>query len=281
MASLKAGLFVITLILTVVLVYFTRDFYAGNGSNIASSREAGEKLDDNIHDGFINVHLENRQNVVRVFYREFNPLDKEIETGGVHGDDGDSEREKPMKMDVLLLHGRKFSSRTWLNLGTIRILGENGHRTVAVDLPGFGLSEGHASLRGETEKDQLSRAKFLKEIIEVLGLIRPAIVAPSFSGSFALPLLATRSRMFGAFIPVAPVHTERFPPEVYMKIKVPTLIVYGSKDKSARVSLHNLRYLPLHEVVELPDASHPAYLDQTAMWHARLKLFLNGQKVLH
>lgn len=37
---------------------------------------------------------------------------------------------------ILLLHGRMFSSKTWLDLGTLHILAAIGFRTVAVDLPG-------------------------------------------------------------------------------------------------------------------------------------------------
>ena len=46
----------------------------------------------------------------------------------------------PPREQVLLLHGMAFSSKTWLELGTLQYLSAMGHRAVAVDLPGIYLS---------------------------------------------------------------------------------------------------------------------------------------------
>lgn len=40
------------------------------------------------------------------------------------------------KLTVLLLHGIRFSSDTWLQLRTLATLAENGYQAVAIDLPG-------------------------------------------------------------------------------------------------------------------------------------------------
>lgn len=40
------------------------------------------------------------------------------------------------RVEVVLLHGKAFTSRTWEQLGTLQLLGHRGYRAVALDLPG-------------------------------------------------------------------------------------------------------------------------------------------------
>jgi len=181
------------------------------------------------------------------------------------------------KIDVLLLHGKKFNSKTWLDLKTMEALAERGYRVIAVDLPGFGRSEAAASLDGDDDQGFKNRATFLKSLIGALHLHRPAVVSPSMSGAFALPLLVSRPDLFGAFVPVAPVYTARYSSEIYMRTRVPTLIVVGDLDTNLGViSVKNLKNLPWHKIVTLPNSRHPAYLDQPEMWHQSLIEFLQN-----
>ena len=41
---------------------------------------------------------------------------------------------------VLLLHGQRYTSQTWLDLGTLAFLSNSGLRAFAIDLPSFGRS---------------------------------------------------------------------------------------------------------------------------------------------
>ncbi|XP_076354340.1 putative protein-lysine deacylase ABHD14B [Tachypleus tridentatus] len=115
---------------------------------------------------------------VKVLYREALPKD----TSNFH-------------ISILLLHGEAFSSKTWLDLGTIQVLAAMGYRTVAMDVPGFGNSErARISDRGE----------FINDVVKALNLIRPVVVSPSMSGTLALPYLVKHSTDMGGYVPVAP-----------------------------------------------------------------------------
>jgi abhydrolase domain-containing protein 14 len=163
---------------------------------------------------------------------------------------------------VLLLHGRAFSSATWLELGTLAHLAESGFRAVAVDLPGYGQSE-----RSEGELDTL-----LEELLAELGLERPVIVAPSMSGLCAFPLVIRRPELVGGFAPVAPVGAPSYGPKLRGS-RVPTLIFWGEADSIFPASQAGdlaAWFTGSCEVVVVPGARHPCYLDRPELFHERL-----------
>ncbi|XP_022100002.1 protein ABHD14B-like isoform X2 [Acanthaster planci] len=168
----------------------------------------------------------------------------------------------------LLLHGMRFKSETWLDLGTLHVMATYGYRMVAVDLPGY----------GNTEKiEGLDHIALMMEVLKGINIKEPAgviIVSPSMSGSYALPLLMAHPEKFSGYVPVAPVDTEKYKKEQYEKVQVPTSIIYGSKDTMlGDVSLKNLRNLPRSEVHEIKEAGHPCYLDQPLEFHKYLHEF--------
>lgn len=40
------------------------------------------------------------------------------------------------RLQVVLLHGQAFTSKTWVELGTMALLATNGYQALAMDLPG-------------------------------------------------------------------------------------------------------------------------------------------------
>jgi pimeloyl-ACP methyl ester carboxylesterase len=84
---------------------------------------------------------------------------------------------------VFLLHRASFSSQTWRELGTLTLLGNQGYRAVALDLPGFGKSQ----------SIHTNPSRFLLTFMQQLKLTPPVIVSPSMSGRYSLPLVANHS----------------------------------------------------------------------------------------
>ncbi|XP_068014039.1 putative protein-lysine deacylase ABHD14B isoform X2 [Melanerpes formicivorus] len=121
------------------------------------------------------------------------------------------------KLTVLLLHGIRFSSETWLQLQTLATLAENGYRAVAIDLPGLGHSK---DAKAPAPVGQLAPGSFLKAVLEALSLGPAVVISPSLSGMYSLPFLFQHNHLLKAYVPVAPICTEKFTAEQYAQIKV-------------------------------------------------------------
>uniref|UniRef100_A0A3B3ZY12 Putative protein-lysine deacylase ABHD14B n=1 Tax=Periophthalmus magnuspinnatus TaxID=409849 RepID=A0A3B3ZY12_9GOBI len=177
------------------------------------------------------------------------------------------------RLSVLLLHGIRFSSKNWLEIGTLEALAKAGCHCVAVDLPGLGQSK---AAQSPAPFGELAPAQFLKALCESLGLAPVVIISPSLSGMFSLPFLMEHPSMVRAYVPVAPICTEKFTAEQYQNVKVPALIVYGDEDSQlGQVSLNNLKNLANHKVVVMKGAGHPCYLDDPDTWHKALIDFIS------
>lgn len=178
-----------------------------------------------------------------------------------------------VRLSVLLLHGIRFSSENWLNIGTLTFLAKAGCRCVAIDLPGLGRSK---SAEAPAPVGNLAPAQFLKNVVEKLGLAPVLIISPSLSGMYSLPFLVHYQSMVRAYVPVAPICTDKFTVEQYQSVEVPTLIVYGDQDHQlGESSLRNLSSLSNHRVVVMKGAGHPCYLDDPDTWHNALKDFIS------
>ncbi|MEE6521562.1 hypothetical protein FKM82_019829 [Ascaphus truei] len=136
------------------------------------------------------------------FYREARPRDR------VEGD-------RAGRFQVLLLHGRSFTSKTWEDLGTLVLLAEQGHRAVAIDLPGYG-----ESLLAQPVSSERGRIAYLLHVMESLGTRPAVLISPSMSGLFSLPILLQHPERLRGFIPIAPVGTKSFKRQQYEQVQV-------------------------------------------------------------
>ncbi len=186
--------------------------------------------------------------------KEVQELTAELEGHPIRGLVAGPEGGRP----VLLLHGAKFSSSTWKKLGTLERLAGAGYRALAVDIPGFGRSP-----RWDFDRDA-----FLANLLPVLGLQKPVVVAPSMSGRVAFPLILRHPERVAGFVGIAPIGAQRYTPLLKGRA-VPALIVWGERDNLIPVSQAAKLAAAFDDatVVILPAARHPAYLDQSERFH--------------
>jgi len=166
---------------------------------------------------------------------------------------------------VLLLHGAAFDSSTWRNLGTIDALANAGHRVFAVDLPGHGKSPAR----------RIDPSSFGVELLAHLGIERAVVVSPSMSGRIGFPLVLRHPERVAGFVPIAAVGSVDYAKQL-RNSPVPTLVVWGENDGLFPATQATLlaESFTKAEVLILPGARHPAYLDQPKRFHEALLKFL-------
>uniref|UniRef100_A0A671SHT4 Protein ABHD14B-like n=1 Tax=Sinocyclocheilus anshuiensis TaxID=1608454 RepID=A0A671SHT4_9TELE len=179
------------------------------------------------------------------------------------------------RLCVLLLHGIRFSSESWLRIGTLESLAAAGYRAVYRFLA-ICLCLGQSKAApAPAPVGQLAPGVFLRQVCEALQTGPVVIISPSLSGMYSLPFLFQHSEQVKAYIPVAPICTEKFTAEQYSSVQTPALIVYGDQDTQlGEASLSNLKNLPNHKVVVMKGAGHPCYLDDPETWHKAVLDFL-------
>ncbi|KAF3856291.1 hypothetical protein F7725_017014, partial [Dissostichus mawsoni] len=185
------------------------------------------------------------------------------------------------KLQVVLLHGQAFTSKTWEELGTMALLATNGYQALAMDLPDYVsqtavLIEGYGkSPDSEGLKTDQNRVDLLSRFMESLGVRTAVLVSPSMSGHYSIPFLMKNTAQLQGFIPIAPVGTRSYTPQQYQNIQIPTLIVFGALDTNLGAQSHkNLIQLPHHSVLKLEGARHACYMDKTREFHQGLMDFL-------
>jgi len=185
------------------------------------------------------------------------PFELEVGDHPVHGLVAGPEDGPP----VLLLHGARFDSSTWAELGTLELLASAGFRALAVDLPGFGKSPA----------SELGPAEFAGLLVRSACQGRPVLVAPSMSGRFALPLIAKQPELVAGFVAVAPVGIPQHV-DALSRAGLPTLAIWGELDRVVPLEHADLLVarVPGAAKAVLAGARHPSYLDSPDEFHRLL-----------
>ena len=242
-------LIVLLLVLSVAVLFLYSSYWKGWAS---SPEEANGDIlqtqDENEQQGYLSWDGTEKG----IFYRQVKP-------------------ENP-RFPVLFLHGAAFTSENWHDIGTLKSLASEGYTAVAVDLPGHGESRNI-----KRPDSSASSVQFLSNLIKELGLERPVVVAPSMSGSYALPFVMAKERAkeLRGFIPVAPGAVDKYTEEELKGLDLPTLIVYGENDAGFKRHVERMNNIPGSEVFMMKGAGHPCYLDNPEEFNSRVTKFLD------
>ena len=168
---------------------------------------------------------------------------------------------------VLLLHGARYHSGTWKDLGTLEKMADAGFRALAIDLPGFGKSSSW----------EVDSKAFLGELIDALKIARPVVIAPSMSGKFAFPLVANSPEEIVGFVPISAVGTPRYTRRIKDN-PVSVLVVWGTGDHMYKTQEHRAlaARFKTSQLLMLHRSGHAAYLDETIRFHDVLMGYLAG-----
>ncbi|KAJ6597363.1 Protein ABHD14B [Pseudolycoriella hygida] len=292
---------VLLLVLSVTFVVFNfATTLKDTETSKSDAKTTNEKMNDGFWVGSVNIEGEIPGDVSSRA-EKLEVIDKTVVVDGVKIFYRESSPTVKSEITLLLLHGKNFSSKTWLDLKTISFFTASGYRTIAIDLPGFGHSEKLPAKLDNKKSD------FLLHVLTELKILKPVIVSPSYSGFYTLPMLLKNSDSFTGFVPVAPVGenviesfnlcsqqglksansymSERFDSlPAYFKeqikgavpdvscIKTPLLVVHGEFDRSRSSAFLSL--FPNARAFEIPEGKHACYLQNPQLFHTVVYNFL-------
>ena len=209
--------------------------------------------------------------------------------GGGNGGGGNQQLQKNRRPTVLLLHGAAFTSRVWRErTNTIDTIARAGYDVIAVDLPGHGKSRGRVRVG--------NRGSYLRALMTALGLQKPVILAPSMSGSFALPLLlmseqqqhqqwrrqqqpteaTAEAPLLSGFVAVAPIGVGMYSRRQWAGVRLPLLAIIGERDVTHLKDKAIFDLVKDSVYLEIKGGTHPCYLDAPAIFNRQVVNFLHS-----
>lgn len=178
---------------------------------------------------------------------------------------------------IILLHGRSFTSRDWLSIGTFERFSGMGFNVYAPDYPGFGNSTDDGKFK--FSRDFKNSSRFVHDFGKKLNLSRFALMGPSMGGGIVLRTLLDFPEVVSFAIVIGSAGVEQMKSEL-QNISTPVLIIWGENDdvikKEDGIELRTL--VKNSELKVIPGATHPAYLDNPSVFFDEVTSFIDRQR---
>jgi len=178
---------------------------------------------------------------------------------------------------VMFLHGARYTSQDWVDIGTLKYVRDRGYRTIAVDLPG------HGSTGQLPYVDNNMRAEMVKAAMDFSGMgsnvteSGAVLVSPSMSGKWAIPFLDRYGLMLKGWVAVAPVGVVNWGgPWEYTHKKVSLLAMYGENDPMLPQAEYLQKLFGKARKAVISDAGHACYMDNTKQFNDELGRFITA-----
>ncbi|MDP6180382.1 MAG: alpha/beta fold hydrolase, partial [Desulfatiglandales bacterium] len=127
---------------------------------------------------------------------------------------------EPRDLNVVFLHGARFSAEDWISVGSLKLVADWGYGAFALDLPGYGKSD----------RNSLKPHAFLEEFVKVTGLARFILVGPSMGGQVALQCALKGLKGIVALVLFAPAGLPSLKDQLG-RIEQPILLMWGDGDR--------------------------------------------------
>lgn len=172
----------------------------------------------------------------------------------------------PQDLNVLFLHGARFSAKDWLSVGSLKFLAEIGYGSFALDLPGYGKSD----------RVPLSPQQVLGKIAREMGLGKWVLVGPSMGGQIALQCALSGLKGLVALVLFAPVGLPSLKGRL-REIEIPILLMWGDRDQVVSPSHADilLKENPRTRFVPVKGAGHTGYFNRSGQFNLALRDFLD------
>jgi len=166
------------------------------------------------------------------------------------------------KDTLVLLHGKSFKAETWISINADSRINDMGVNFIAVDYPGWGLSEENNKFWPPTDKYE-NASLFIEKFSNELNLLKFSLLGASFSGPFIVAYAYKNPIRVNKLLFIGTVWSDDLS-EYVKKIDKPSLIIYGSNDSvippeashKYRDSLKNNKFYIVS------GARHALYLDK-------------------